>query len=276
MKCEEIEELLHSDYSTQDHRVMSPLDKNALFSLKNQLSSLKGQLQTRRELLQEAYSNWGNVESQIKALSANMSELQFRPSNPMVLPGGSWFRGSWSVRPVLRRIDDLSEGEVELYEQTEQLQCLVENIGDLPSVIVETSHIEKEKESLLNKHAVFCKRASNKRVKLQGAVLKLGPVLPFLRPVHLDKIRWLYNQPLPDLESKRDYSTSQIALQLNSSDSSGNVRYSQYWHIVKTVAPEKIPFWILHLVAFAVGPWGMGCSTDRPMMISFYTPDIKI
>ena len=287
MKCDEIDVLLHSEYSTNDRRVISPLDKDALLSLKKQLSTLKGQLQTRREVLQEAYSNWGNVESQMKSLSGHMTELEFRPSGGssestsllgVMSASGPWsvVRGSWSVRPVLRQVGELVAGERELEEQREQLQCLVDSITDLPSVIVETCQVERERDSLLNKHAVLCKRASNKRARLQGSSLKLEPVLPFLRPVHLDKLRWLYNQPLPDIESKRDFSTSRIVSQLNSPTRSKDVKYSQYWHIAKTLAPEKIPNMLLHLVVFAIGPWGMGCATDRPLMISFYTPDVKI
>ncbi|XP_063682956.1 alpha-actinin-like isoform X4 [Bolinopsis microptera] len=271
-KCEEIEVLLQSDYSTQDHRVMSPLDKDTLISLRNQLASLQTPLQSRRELLQEAYSNWGNVESQMKSLSLNMLNLEFAPSGARYeMPGGEW-----SVRPMLEYVDRLTESEKELEEQAQQLQSLVQNISDLPTAILDTSTIVKERENLLNKHTVLCKRASNKRVKFQRTCLKLEPVLPFLRPVYLNKIKWLYKKPLPDIDSKRDSSSSQIVAVLKNPKMLKTVRYSQYWHAVRTVAPEKIPLMLLTWFAYALGPWGMGCSTDKPMMISLYTPDLRI
>lgn len=271
-KCEEIEVLLQSDYSTQDHRVMSPLDKDTLISLRNQLAGLQTPLQSRREVLQNAYANWGNVESQMKSLSLTMLNLEFQPSGVRYeMPGGGW-----SVRPMLEYIDTLSASERELEEQAEQLQSLVQNISDLPAAILDTTSIVRERENLLNKHTVLCRRASNKRVKFQRTCLKLQPVLPFLRPVYLDKVRWLYNKPLPDIDSKRDSSSAQIVSVLKNPQNLKTVQYSQYWHAVRTLAPEKIPLMLLHWFAYALGPWGMGCSTDRPMMISLYTPDVRI
>ena len=51
-KCGDIDRLLQSDYTTQDHRVMSPLDRDTLVSLKNQLLDLQSPVRNRRELLQ--------------------------------------------------------------------------------------------------------------------------------------------------------------------------------------------------------------------------------
>ena len=47
-------------------------------------------------------------------------------------------------------------------------------------------------------------------------------------------------------------------------------------HSLKTIAPEKVPLMLLTWAVFAVGPWGMGCSVDRPTQIFLYTPDITI
>ena len=270
-KCDEIEVLLQSDYTTQDHRVMSPLDKDALVSLKNQLQSLRGPLHVRRELLQEAYSSWGNVEGYVKSLSVNMLNVEFARAGTRPPESG------WAVRPLLEHVAELREGEVDLVEQGEQLQTLVQHISDLPTVLIDTTSVVKERETLLNKHTVLCKRASNKRIKSQRACLKLEPVIPFLRGCYLDRLSWLYNQPLPDIDSRRETTTTNIVATLSRNPKNvKNVRYSQYWHALKTIAPEKIPLMLLHWFAFAFGPFGMGCSTDRPLMISEFTPDILI
>ena len=201
-----------------------------------------------------------------------MLNLEFQPSGAKFeMPGGGW-----AVRPLLEYIDILSDSEMELEEQAQQLQSLFQNISDLPTAILDTSAIVKERENLLNKHTVLCKRASNKRVKFQRTCLKLQPVLPFLKPKYLKKVRWLYNKPLPDIDSKRDSSSSQIVSVLKNPGSLKTVQYSQYWHAARTVAPEKIPMLLLHLFAYALGPWGMGCATDKPLMISLYTPDVRI
>ena len=272
----EIENLLERDCSTPEcHRIMSPLDKDTLHSLREQLVDLKQPLETRKELLQKAHHGWNAVDAHIRSLSDNLMELEFKFHN--TVSDHEPEPNLIMVRPMLRYACQLSRFEADLATLSDDLLALVAEVTDLPLTLIDTDVILQEREMLYSRHVALCKLTSEKRVRLQRRGLTAIPTIPFLRDTHKHTLSWLYSHPLPDINASSDRNAKKMISALSNPRSAlEKFKLSDYWHSLRVIAPEKIPFAILTWVAFAIGPWGLGCQTDRPLNIYEVTPSILI